>query len=231
MKNSDIFDDVLKRIKAVTHTSTQVELAEILEIRQSSISEAKKRKSIPPDWYIKLFEKLGINPDWLKKGVGPTYLRTEAGYGASETSSEDPDPVMGGDPLAKYVLTTLYSTRCSLDESGRSVPVSLGKIVLPQAFAKPNVSVVRVDTDAFAPTVCKNALIGVDTGAAYPVSGEIFAVFMPHEGIVLKRLFFDDAHSCFLLRTENPVYPECSLPASECADRLMGRVIWVFQKF
>lgn len=80
MNTSLSFDEAFNRIQRVTYTQTQNELAQFLDIRQPSIAEAKKRQSIPADWYIKLFEKIGVNPDWIKKGLGPIYLRTEAGY-------------------------------------------------------------------------------------------------------------------------------------------------------
>ena len=80
MKEAPLNFEIFKRIQAVTRTRTQTALAEILEIRQSSISDAKRRQSVPGAWYITLFEKLGVNPDWLKSGIGPVYLRTEAGY-------------------------------------------------------------------------------------------------------------------------------------------------------
>lgn len=67
----NLFQEVYDRIRYATNARTQVELAEVLEIRQSSISDAKRRDSVPSDWYMKLFEKFGLNPDWLKKGVGP----------------------------------------------------------------------------------------------------------------------------------------------------------------
>ena len=74
------FTEIYERIKLATNCRTQVELAELLNIRQSSISDAKRRDSVPGDWYMKLFERFGLNPDWLKYGVGPLYLRTEKGY-------------------------------------------------------------------------------------------------------------------------------------------------------
>ena len=75
-----LYEETMARIKTVSRTQTQTELAKLLEVSQSSVAEAKRRQSIPADWYLKLFEKLGVNPDWLKKGNGPVYLRTEAGY-------------------------------------------------------------------------------------------------------------------------------------------------------
>lgn len=65
------FTEIYERIKLATNCRTQVELAELLNIRQSSISDAKRRDSVPGDWYMKLFEHFGLNPDWLKYGVGP----------------------------------------------------------------------------------------------------------------------------------------------------------------
>lgn len=65
-----LYEETMARIKIVSRTQTQTELAKLLEVRQSSVAEAKRRQSIPADWYLKLFEKLGVNPDWLKKGNG-----------------------------------------------------------------------------------------------------------------------------------------------------------------
>lgn len=55
---------------------TQVELAEILEIKQSSVSDTKSRNTIPSDWLIKLLEKKQISPDWIRYGVGSKYIDT-----------------------------------------------------------------------------------------------------------------------------------------------------------
>lgn len=90
MKKDVSYPDVIKRIQAATHTRSQTELASLLEISQSSVAEAKRRQAIPADWYLKLFEKLGVNPDWLKSGSGPVYLRTEAGYVPSATGTGRP---------------------------------------------------------------------------------------------------------------------------------------------
>ena len=63
--------DIIKRIQAVTHTRTQTALAEILEIRQSSISDAKRRQSVPGAWYMTLFEKAGREPRLAEKRHRP----------------------------------------------------------------------------------------------------------------------------------------------------------------
>jgi len=65
----------LDRVFETAECKTQVELAELFEIRQSSISDAKRRKSIPAEWLIKLLRLKGINPDWILTGEGPKYLQ------------------------------------------------------------------------------------------------------------------------------------------------------------
>ena len=59
-KTMPAFAEIYERIKLATNSRTQVELAEVLDIRQSSISDAKRRNSVPGDWFMKLFEKFGI---------------------------------------------------------------------------------------------------------------------------------------------------------------------------
>ncbi|MCC8193211.1 MAG: hypothetical protein LIP28_00995 [Deltaproteobacteria bacterium] len=44
-------------------------------MRQSSISDAKRRKSIPAEWLLKLLRHDQSNPDWILTGQGARYLR------------------------------------------------------------------------------------------------------------------------------------------------------------
>ena len=72
------FAEAMQRIHEATRTRTQVEIAETLNIRQSSISDAKRRNSIPDSWLVALFDKYRLNPDWVRAGTGPQTL-TDAG--------------------------------------------------------------------------------------------------------------------------------------------------------
>ena len=68
------FESQYCRVFEAAGRRTQAESAAVLNIRQSSISDAKKRKSIPADWRVKLFEKKRINPEWILYGDGAKYL-------------------------------------------------------------------------------------------------------------------------------------------------------------
>lgn len=70
------FEEILLRLGeafCIGGKITQVKLAEALGIRQSSISDAKRRKSIPAEWLIKALEFGGVDPNWIRTGKGPKY--------------------------------------------------------------------------------------------------------------------------------------------------------------
>lgn len=68
------FKNAMKRVFEAAECRTQTELAEFLSIRQSSISDAKRRESIPAEWIVKLLEKKRINPNWLLRGQEAKHL-------------------------------------------------------------------------------------------------------------------------------------------------------------
>lgn len=65
----------MKRFYEAAGCRTQTELAVFLGITQPSVSEAARRKTIPPEWLLQLVRKKRINPDWVLTGKGLRYLR------------------------------------------------------------------------------------------------------------------------------------------------------------
>ena len=187
---------------------------DVLGIKQSTISESKKRGTVPPGWFLVLFEMRGVNPDWLKQGKGPIYLRTEDGR------YMEPEPA--ATPLGRGVSLPYYDS----DRVQDGVWEPSGTIMLPEPYAGKELRILRITGDSFSPTVRQGAFVGVDTSSVRPSSGSIFAVFVPFEGVVIKRVFCDS--DTLLLRTDNPLHPSMSIPLAE-AGRLIGRVAWVFQ--
>lgn len=226
------FQEVYDRILHVTHARTQTELAAVLEIRQSSISDAKRRNSVPADWYMKLFEKFGLNPDWIKTGTGPMYLRVNQVYSPVNDSSDTfhEEPAFYADPVAISKLSPVYSTACSFEDGKQTELQQIGRIALPQYYIGPELMVFRIESDSFAPLILRGAYVGVDTARKHPVSGDIYAVYMPHEGVALRRLFLDGDKNRFLLRAEQPGFPASQLDADDCPNRILGRLGWILQK-
>lgn len=68
------FQAQIARIMFITGKSTQCQLAEFLGVTQASISEAAKRRQIPPRWLVTLVQKLRLNPDWVLEAEAPVFL-------------------------------------------------------------------------------------------------------------------------------------------------------------
>ena len=226
------FAEIYERIKLATNSRTQVELAEVLDIRQSSISDAKRRNSVPGDWFMKLFEKFGLNPDWLKQGVGPMYLRTEQGYVPEDAPASLAESAAHyGDAMARGGILSVYDAKCVYsDEAVRPELALAGKISLPLSLTHDGLLVLRVRGSNMTPFITDGAHVGVDTLDADVVSGRIYAVFAPNEGIVLRRIFLNGSQDGYVLRSEAAGFPETQLSAALLTRRLLGRVTWVLQE-
>lgn len=94
--------NALKRFFEAAECRTQVELAEFLGIRQSSISDAKKRGVIPAEWLLTLWRKKGVNPDWVLTGECGKFVQT-TGSGVT-------------DPPVVYVTERRPPDECSAQE-------------------------------------------------------------------------------------------------------------------
>ena len=64
------FELFFDRITAETDIRSQTELAAVLGINRSAITQAKKKGTIPAGWILELSRKFGLNPDWLERGIG-----------------------------------------------------------------------------------------------------------------------------------------------------------------
>lgn len=85
------FAEAFERIKGLTGCRTQMELAELFEIRQSSISDASRRNAIPDGWLVKLVQLYGVNPDWVRYGTEPKYVGGGLTPPAQTPASELPE--------------------------------------------------------------------------------------------------------------------------------------------
>ena len=106
------FEAALKRIHDVAGTRTQVGLAKILGIRQSSISDAKRRKNIPGDWLIKLISEFSVNPFWVLNGEGGRYL-------IPSSDKETSEPILrytGWEEADKESLKKIVRSRLSFSD-------------------------------------------------------------------------------------------------------------------
>jgi hypothetical protein len=219
----DTFDNAYSRIRAATHTRTQTEVAKLLGIKQSSISDAKKKNTIPDGWLITLYRACGLEPDWVLYGQEPV-TRFEGGA----------VPAGVCEPGASYAAVpsraTVYAMTRTDPQTGVWVRDGLESIPLPESLVRPNLLVVRMDNASMEPALCRNAYVGIDCAEAPLRSGEIYALDMPGEGLIIKRVSRDLENKRLLLVADNPAHQAQSLPLDHPGVDIIGKAIWVIQE-
>ena len=61
---------IYERIKIALDAKNDSEVATALEIKQQSVTSARKRGKIPPGWITKIAQERDISSDWLLFGIG-----------------------------------------------------------------------------------------------------------------------------------------------------------------
>ena len=107
----------MERVQQATGAKSQMALAHILGIRQSSISDAKRRGSLPDAWLLKLFRQFDLNPDWITEGQQPQYLRQR------EIPTIPANPAQGTslESVMQGILDSVAAARTQHPHLGRSL--------------------------------------------------------------------------------------------------------------
>jgi len=220
------FEEALERIKKATGARTQVQLAEVLDVRQSSISDAKRRCSIPADWFLKLYRSHGLDPDWLSEGVEPVYINADKAKVPADTLlREAPTPYGKMNSRGRVVPV---STMAGLDkEAPEWEPKSIEELSVPESFCRPKLTVLKIDSASMEPVIARGAFVGIDRDQKEHPDGDLCAVYFPHQGLTVRRVFHQG--DTFLLKADNERYSDLTIPAAEMDSRTVGRVIWVLQ--
>ena len=69
------FNQVIQRVFEATGIESQTELARILQVNRSAVTQARKKGSVPDRWLLLLFREYGLSPEWLETGVGRVFLK------------------------------------------------------------------------------------------------------------------------------------------------------------
>lgn len=127
------FELAMERIQAISGCRTQTELANVLGIKQSSISDAKRRRTIPDGWLVKLFRHYGANPSWILGEAEHPYLvehlNRENPTTGIQAKPTYPSPKQDTRPTTRELLEALHE---QLGDSFEVIIVPAGtQITLP----------------------------------------------------------------------------------------------------
>lgn len=220
------FEDAFERIKKATGLRTQVEVAKLLDIRQSSISDAKRRKSVPDGWLIKLYQLYNLNPNWVLEGEQPQFLGDARG-GALNVK-EPLEGFASRKPKFHNVMVCAMTSGQEFEENWRETPIE--SLTISDKFYLPTLLVVKMDEDDMEPIIRRGAYVGIDKERKTIRSGGLYAIDIPVEGLVIKRVAYDSENARLVLRSENPSQEPQFLGIEEAANRIVGRIIWTLQE-
>jgi len=206
------FESFLQRIFEATGITSQTDLASVLRINRSAITQARKKDSIPDKWILQLYRSFGLNPDWVETGSGQTFLkkstsdsefkniakvkaRLSAGGGSFEVGSE----IEGYYAFQKDWLTRKGATN---------------KMVLMDIFG-----------NSMEPEIKDGDTILIDESQKDVLAGAIYAVGID-DTIMVKRL--EKHPNKLVLLSDNKDYYPIYLQGSEINSvRIIGKVIWI----
>ncbi len=123
------YEAAMARIVGVTGAVTQVRMAEVLDVRQSSISDAKRRASIPPEWLLKLMRSHQILPDWILTGQGPKLIGEAAPAAVARVESRLNDMTVVLQDTVETITDALRMARMTADEFAMSKSASMTELV------------------------------------------------------------------------------------------------------
>ena len=207
------FESFLQRVFQATGVTSQTELASVLKINRSAITQARKKNSIPDKWILQLYKTFGLNPDWVETGSGQTFIkksasddsifknipkvkaRLSAGGGSFEVGSE----VEGYYAFRKDWLTT---------KGNRN------KMVLMDIFG-----------NSMEPEMKDGDTILIDESQKDILAGAIYAVGID-DTIMVKRV--EKHPNKLVLLSDNKDYSPIYLQGNEINSvRIIGKVIWI----
>ncbi len=220
LKDAAAFEEIYGRVLEAAGAETQMDLARRLGIRQSSVSDAKKKKRVPSSWILALCVDGGWNPRWLMSGEPPRRL-VVAGADPEADGRDDPDGLK---------IVPVVSAELKRDKKRGWHGKELGRICIPGSYDCAGLLVVECGDAGLEPYVRRGAYVGIETGRMNVADGDIYGVFLPGAGLVFRRVFLDIGQEALLLRGENKNQPPLSLPLAKKETQLVGRVAWTLQK-
>ncbi|EFK11209.1 peptidase S24-like protein [delta proteobacterium NaphS2] len=210
------FGSFFDRVTAETDIRSQTELAAVLGINRSAITQAKKKGSIPAGWILGLSRKFGLNPDWLERGIGSP---------RKDSSCQD-------DEFAK--IPKVNARLCAGDgsfEVGSDIQgyYAFRKDWLNRKGSADAMVLMDIFGNSMAPELKDGDTVLVDESQKAIIAGALYAVGI-EDTVMVKRV--EKHPNNLVLQSDNKDYAPIFLNESEMnMARIIGKVVWVAREY
>ncbi len=215
--NNIPFQAFFIRVAQALGVKTQQELAQILGVNRSAVTQAKQRDSVPDKWLHKLSLEYGLLPQWLATGKGPA--------SAGEHKA----------PQSDYIEVPKVCAR--LCAGGGSFEVD-GHVEEYYAFNRPWLqrkgspeAMVLMDVfgNSMEPEIKEGDTVLVDQRQQAVIAGGVYAVGV-EDTVMVKRI--EKLPNALVLRSDNTDYAPVILQGDELQNvRVIGKVVWLCREF
>ncbi|MDR2891953.1 MAG: helix-turn-helix domain-containing protein [Deltaproteobacteria bacterium] len=235
------FDDFFARACEASGAKTQMELASILGVNRSAITQAKNRDAVPEKWLLSLSRKFAVSPDWLEHGgkYQKNILKPLEGNFARCVTAGSVQPAFrhdepDGDFSEIVSIPKISAVLCAGGGSFEVENAVIDYIPLLSPFVRklgnPSGMVfMDVSGDSMEPGIFHGDTVLIDQSVKNFQSNSIMAVGHD-ETIFIKRLQSMPGGGLALL-SDNPAYEPIRLAGDELASfRVLGKLVWLFRK-
>ncbi len=212
------FEKFYDRVCHALGIRSQQELARMLGVNRSAITQAKQRDAVPDKWILRLTREYGLDPAWLEQGdvgtarssffpeqqtnyfeVPKVGARLCAGGGSFDVDSE--------------VIDTQVFQRPWLDRKGRP-----DEMVLMDVFG-----------DSMEPEIKAGDTVLIDQSQKNVLAGAIYAVGV-EDTVMVKRL--EKRPNALVLLSDNRAYSPIMLQGDELETvRVIGKIVWICREY
>lgn len=218
------------RIKTerATRGFNQQQFGEKIGIQQSAVSAIEKGDRLPTiEQLMSIMELFGRSADfWLFGDV------KSINYEQLGTHSEG--HMVADSAEIRYQSTVKMPVR-ALAGAGNPCDLEqltpIGHITIEADYDGPNIVALQIRGNSMEPNIMNGAHVGVDRTDREIISGQLYAIYIPYEGIVVKRIFVGP--ELIKIKSDNPAFPDhdLSIDRINWDTFVQGRVKWVLQKY
>ncbi|MDX9787197.1 MAG: S24 family peptidase [Desulfobacterales bacterium] len=210
------FDQFLERLSQAAGIGSQTALADVLGVNRSAITQARKKDAIPSKWLLQIYRTYGLNPDWLEKGEGQTFIdSSHSPIGQTEAFRQIPKVkarLCAGDGSfeVESEIDSFFSFRAAwLQRKGTAA-----HMVLMDVFG-----------NSMEPEIRDGDTVLIDKSQKDILAGAIYAVGI-EDTIMVKRL--EKHPQALVLISDNTSYAPIHLKKEDMNTvRIIGKVVWI----
>jgi phage repressor protein C with HTH and peptisase S24 domain len=242
-EHSTDFDVTFNRLKEATGARTDTELARLIGLKQSSISTAKAKRTLPSGWMVEVSKRFNVSTDWLFFGIGSMQRSNAHPAPAppdkicpiplSEPQWMDPEaaPALGY-TLVPKVKARLAAGTGSLETEGEVIGYYAFKTdFLRRKGRAKKMVLMDVVGDSMEPVLMEADSVLIDESQNEIISGGLFAIGIEQE-VFIKYL--DRIPGKLVLRSRNERYMPIEVDMNgQISDsvRIIGRVVWSCREY